>query len=89
MNYHDLHITTDKMVRTSIFNLPFDMQVYCTRVAGWQVWRGERGKEECIAGEYEGDGKGLRLDVAGHVILDTLPRSEGQRQDEEQAFVRE
>ncbi len=70
--YHDLHITTSKMKRVSIMNLPFRVRVTCCRVAGWTVDAlPERGLiEERIAGEYDDDG--LRLDVAGHIIVDTL-----------------
>ena len=71
-SYHDLHVTTAKILRTSIFDLPFNVQVHCTRAAGWQVWQGETGFEKCIAGEYEGENRGLRLDVAGYVIVDSL-----------------
>lgn len=38
-SYHDLHITTAKIPRTSIFDLPYGYEVACTRVTGWQVWR--------------------------------------------------
>lgn len=72
--YHDLHITTQDIPRTSIFNLPFYVQVTCTRVSGWRVWAVAEGNrpEELLGGEY--DEKGLRLDVAGHVIVDSLDR---------------
>lgn len=74
-SYHDLHITTTKIPRTSIFNLPFRVLVHCTRVSGWEVWvrKEDNLSEELLGGEYEGPGKGLRLDVAGHVIVDSLP----------------
>lgn len=66
-SYHDLHITTASLPRTPIFNLPYGYEVSCNRVGGWCVWlNGEQ-----VAGEY---GEGLRLDVAGHVICDSLSR---------------
>ena len=68
LSYHDLHITTPAIERTSISNLPFVVHVFCTRVAGWEVWN--MNPERLIAGEYHTGG--LRLDVAGHVIVDTL-----------------
>lgn len=68
-SYHDLHITTPQLPRTSIFNLPFGMSVTCTRTAGWELW--STGKLH--AGEYDGKG-GLRLDVDGHIIVDTLAK---------------
>lgn len=75
-SYHDLHITTDELPRTSVFNLPFNLMVTCSRTGGWELWRmgmalGE-GKEALLAGEY--DENGLRLDVAGHVIVDSLTK---------------
>jgi hypothetical protein len=65
-SYHDLHVTTADIPRTSIFNLPFGIEVTCTRVTGWILADTERSVE--LASEY-GD-KWLILDVAGHVILD-------------------
>lgn len=79
--YHDLHITTPKIARTSIFNLPFRVQVHCTRVGGWTVWAMKEGTlpEEELGGEYgyvaeTGEGNWLVLDVAGHVICDSRPK---------------
>jgi hypothetical protein len=71
-SYHDLHITTPSIKRTSIFDLPFRVVVQCTRVGGWEVWALSEGDlpEELLAGEYHAGG--LCLDVAGHVIVDTL-----------------
>jgi hypothetical protein len=65
-SYHDLHITTTQIPRTSIFNLPYGLVVTCTRTGAWELWRGE----QLLAGEF--DDNGLRLDVAGHVIVDSL-----------------
>jgi len=70
--YHDLHITTALIERTSIFNLPYDVQVTCTRVGGWEVWHMiEDGKQALLAGEYSTPDNWLILDVAGHVIVDS------------------
>lgn len=66
-SYHDLHITTAKIRRTSIFNLPYGYEVTCTRVGGWRLWH----DGDLIAGEYD---SGLILDVAGSVIVDSLNR---------------
>jgi hypothetical protein len=65
-SYHDLFITTAKVPRTSIFNLPYGYEVSCNRVGGWGLWQG--GVK--VAGEY--DDRGLRLDVNGVVIVDSL-----------------
>jgi predicted DNA-binding ribbon-helix-helix protein len=81
-SYHDLHITCEDMERTSIFNLAYNIRVQCTRCGGWEVWhKPDRYRdEELLAGEYAGPGKGLILDVAGHVIVDSI-----NRQDEDVA----
>ncbi|UTC29188.1 hypothetical protein BAMBUS_01060 [Brevundimonas phage vB_BpoS-Bambus] len=76
-SYHDLHLTTEDMERTSIFDLPYNVAVTCTRAGGWQVWHkpDPSGPARQLAGEFAGDGQGLRLDVAGHVIVDSLPKA--------------
>lgn len=75
LSYHDLHITTAGISRRSIFDLPYGLQVTCTRVSGWQLWRYP---DSGLAGEY--DGPWLVLDVNGHTIVDTRepePAGEG------------
>lgn len=74
--YHDLHITTHQIPRVSIFNLPYDLEVSCCRVTGWQLWRHVGGKATLLAGEYAGAEQGLILDVAGHVICDSINRED-------------
>lgn len=78
-SYHDLHITTAQIPRTSIFNLPYGLQVMCTRTSGWELWDMNQvqhakglppSRGVLVAGEYGGVGKWLVLDVAGHVIVD-------------------
>jgi hypothetical protein len=79
-SYHDLHITTEKIERTSIFNLPYGFQLQCQRTTGWVLWdTGVRFSPHLkeqepgeVAGEY-GD-NWLVLDVDGHVILDSRNR---------------
>ena len=66
--YHDLHITTADIPRTSIFDLPYGYELTCTRLGGWRLWKNNGTK--LVAGEYSAHG--LRLDVAGHVICDSL-----------------
>jgi hypothetical protein len=79
-SYHDLYITTKDTERTSIFNLPYNVEVVCTRTGGWQVWHrpDDRGEKRLLAGEYHTDK--LKLDVAGHIICDTLLEDIGERQ---------
>lgn len=79
--YHDLHITTRNIPRTSIFNLPFRVQVHCTRVGGWQVWAMAEGDlpEELLGSEYDAE-RPLILDVAGHVIVDSMTTAAQDRE---------
>lgn len=73
-SYHDLHITTADLPRTSIFDLPFGLAVICTRAAGWELWRNALGGGDgtLVASEYAEEGRGLCLDVAGVVVMDSL-----------------
>jgi hypothetical protein len=68
-SYHDLCVTTAAIDRTSIFDLPYGYEVTCDRVGGWCLWL----NKQKVAGEYD---DGLRLDVAGHVICDSLTRQD-------------
>lgn len=72
-SYHGLHITTAEIERTSIFNLGYGLVVQCTHVAGWQLWRNASDLRDwtLLAGEYDGPGKWLVLDVNGTVIMDS------------------
>ena len=71
LTYHDLYITTAAIPRTSISRLPYGVKVTCSRVTGWSLLDESDGYNQArlLAGEY--DDKWLRLDVDGHVILDT------------------
>lgn len=75
-SYHDLHITTAKIPRTSIFNLPYGLQVQCSRVSGWQLWETATRLFDwrLLAGEYDRPEDWLVLDVNGHVIVDSRGR---------------
>lgn len=70
-SYHDLHITTADIPRTSIFDLPFGYEVICNRVGGWSLFRGRTQ----VGAEFDRN-HGMRLDVAGHVICDSLTPKE-------------
>jgi hypothetical protein len=78
-SYHSLHITTADIPRTSIFNLPYGLEVICNRVGGWCLWGttepgpGAKPQSRLIAGEYEGPKRWLVLDVDGHIIVDSRP----------------
>jgi hypothetical protein len=77
-SYHDLYITTQGIERTSIFNLPFNVQVICTRVGGWEVWNThsstDLNKWTLLGSEYDEE-KPLKLDVKGKVIVDSFKAS--------------
>jgi hypothetical protein len=72
--YHDLHITTSKIERKSIFDLPFSVLVTCTRTGGWEVWSKDGPHEELLGAEFGGPDKWLVLDVAGHEICNGRDR---------------
>ena len=65
-SYHDVYVTTKEIERKRLFDLPYSCELTCTRVGGWRLWQ----LGELLAGEY--DREGLRVDVDGHVICDSL-----------------
>lgn len=81
-SYHDLHITTKDIERTSIFNLPYGFEVKCMRTTGWVLWdHGTRMSPHLrevsakqLAGEYAGPDEWLILDVDGYVIVNSRDR---------------
>lgn len=83
-SYHDLHITTSDIPRTSIFNLPYGLMVQCCRVSGWQLWKTAThlANWELLAGEYDNPGKWLVLDVGGQVVVDSRGREQPSDQEE-------
>lgn len=72
-SYHDLHVTTDTIPRTRLTDLPGQLMVTCTRAGGWTLWLCGASKDKRLAGEY--CEPGLRLDVGGAVIVDSLKGS--------------
>jgi hypothetical protein len=74
-SYHNLYITTAEIPRTRVFDLPYGLEISCTRDAGWRLWDVGKGHDEAtvIAGEF--DSQGLRLDIEGYVIVDSLTRA--------------
>ncbi len=81
-SYHDLHITTADIPRARLLDLPYGLEVHCSRVSGWQLWRRAARLQDwnLLAGEYDGPDMWLVLDVAGHVIVDS--RRSGETSDE-------
>ena len=78
LSYHDLSITTNDIKRASIFDLPFNVQVLCTRVGGWEVWNTHNSTDlkmwTLLGGEYDED-KPLKLDVKGKIIVNSFKGS--------------
>jgi hypothetical protein len=70
-SYHDLHITTETISRMSIFNLPFNLIVTCTRTGGWELWDATGGLKDAklLAGEYNSNW--IVLDVNGFILVDS------------------
>lgn len=77
-SYHDLFVTTPEIPRTSIFNLPYGIEVHCSRTSGWSLWDSTDGwpNWHLLAGEYDGKERWLILDVAGHVIVNSRDRAD-------------
>lgn len=73
-SYHNLHVTTERIQRTSIFDLPYGFEVSCNRVSGWCLWKTDS-NPVMIAGEY--DSNWLVLDIDGHVIVDSREDDNG------------
>lgn len=70
-SYHDLHIQTAMIERTSISDLPYGLEVVCNRVGGWSLCEGQK----VLASEYGDAESWLVLDVAGHMIVDSRRRT--------------
>ena len=88
-SYHDLEIETADIPKTSIFDLPYGLEVTCTRTGGWQFWDRCCVREESnglIAGEY--DTNWLRLTVGDTVIVDSHPQTETEQLREENERLR-
>lgn len=80
MSYHDIYITTRHFERTSIFNLPYNIEIRCHRTTGWQVWERWAGVDRLLGGEYD-DKEWLVLDVVDvdrHVIIDSRDKPDEQ-----------
>lgn len=77
---HKVHVTTATIPRTSIVYLPDDYGLTCDGANGWRLLRAgdsAEGSRVVVAGEF--DKNGLRLDVDGHVIVDSLQYPTGAR----------
>lgn len=77
-SYHDLYVTTASIPRQRLFDLPYSYRVTCFRTAGWELWESPGrciGRDDkLVAGEY--GPKGLRLDINGVVICNSLLQKE-------------
>lgn len=66
-SYHNLYVTTATIKRSSLFDLPYGIEVTCLRTTGWRLWN----SGVLLAGEFDGPAEWLVLDVSGHVIVDS------------------
>ena len=71
-SYHDLEIETESIPRTSIFDLPYGLQVICTRVAGWELWDMNCSPSKLLAGEYHKNY--LKLFIGDTTIVNSKKR---------------
>ena len=76
-----LWVTTDAIPRTLFATLPAGFEVVCTHTTGWQFWfhaKDDTGELVSVklAEEFPMAGThGLRLEVQGFVICDSLKRN--------------
>jgi hypothetical protein len=70
-SYHDLYITTEKIKRTRLCDLPFNFMVTCTRVGGWELWDVFKGFNASICLGGECSDKWLVLDSNGTILVDS------------------
>lgn len=75
-SYHDMTIETSSIAERSLADLPFGLQVLCTRECGWQLWMNDGLRQTLLAGEYEDDKEWLVLRVLGNVIVDSRPNGD-------------
>lgn len=70
-SYHDITIETAEIAEKSIFDLPYAIQLHCTRVGGWELWWDDgnsRGAKQ-LAGEFAENWLVIRC--RGQVIVDS------------------
>jgi hypothetical protein len=66
-SYHDVRVSTSTgLDGARIFDLPYGVELACTRVTGWQL----RNNGALLGGEYDGD-QWLVIEVDGKVIVDS------------------
>ena len=72
----EIFITTSKIKRTRLKDLPFRANLYHGITGGWELWQQNVNPypEKCIGDQYSIDGDWLVIDVDGHVICDNRER---------------
>jgi hypothetical protein len=70
--YDDVYITTEYRKRMALKDLPYGYRVTCDVHSGWQVWLTGPYDNQLIGGEHAAFNKGIRIDVYGFVICDSL-----------------
>ena len=74
-SYHDVEIeiiTDESTNRMLLFNMPYGVELECTRVGGWRLWNCWT---ELLAGEY--DTPQLKVYVKGHQICGAEDEPQG------------
>lgn len=83
-SYHALNLTTKTIPRTPLVQLQDRIDVTCGVGSGWEAWRIVTNNDPKaskpttavrLGGEFTPD-NWLRLDVAGHIIVDSEPKEQ-------------
>lgn len=75
MSEHNLFVTTSEGLRTFVGDLPGDCRLTYTTKSGWSLLREVNPSTIILVGsEQHGGDHGLRLDVDGLVICDSLSK---------------
>ena len=83
-SYHALNLTTKTIPRTPLVRFQDRIDVTCGKVSGWEAWHIVTNTDPKahkpttavrLGGEFTPD-NWIRLDVAGHIIVDSEPKEE-------------
>lgn len=84
LSFRNVYITTPRIMRQRLTDLPYGVRIVCDRAAGWRVFAGkdDRPREivvsehrELLAGEFDGPDRWLILDINGQTIVDSRKNS--------------
>lgn len=65
-SYHETIVEIDGE-RYELFNLPFEYELTCTRVGGWQLWK----SKELIGGEF-GSGEAFKIYFGDTLVFEAV-----------------